>query len=59
MSHADAALIGILSATPDAAWDIDWHLVKGVSAKRGAQRGVSFDTALRGGIERTEWHLSR
>ncbi len=50
LPHSDAHLIGLLSIT-GGYWNIDWQLVHGDSSRRWSLRNVSFDTALKNGLE--------
>lgn len=53
------ALVGVLTATPAALWTMDWELLEGSETHKWSMRDVTFDTALRSGIERTAHYLSR
>jgi uncharacterized protein len=56
---ADGMLLGVLAVTPDGYWDIDWQLSFAGRVRRWAQRKISFDKALRGGLQSTVGVLSR
>jgi hypothetical protein len=49
--HADAHLVGTLSIISGSYWNIDWQLVHGGRSRQWTLRKVSFDAALRSGLE--------
>lgn len=48
---ADALLAGVLSITADGYWDITWRLARQVGGRTWTLRRVSFDTALKDGLD--------
>lgn len=48
---ADALLSGVLSATPEGYWDIAWRLTWKNRSRVWTMRGVTFDTALKDGLQ--------
>lgn len=48
---ADAVLIGMLSITGTGYWDTDWYLSYRNQSRSWALRNVSFDTALKNGLQ--------
>jgi hypothetical protein len=61
-SDADAVLAGTLALVPGGYWDITWRFRSkdptGDRAKRWTMRRVTFDTAIRGGLETAALILS-
>jgi hypothetical protein len=49
--HADALLVGVLSITNAGYWDIDWELSYRGRVHAWELHDVSFDTALKNGLE--------
>ncbi len=55
---AEALLSGVLSLAEGGYWDITWRLAWRARAKVWGQRGLSFDSALKGGLETSALILS-
>ena len=56
--RADARLTGVLSITPDGYWDIAWRFTWQARSRAWSLRRVSFDTALKNGLQTAALVLS-
>jgi len=57
-SHCNAWLFGLLSVTAEGYWNIAWHLEWEGKQRTWNRAGVSFDTALKDGLETSALVLS-
>lgn len=57
-SGSDEKLIGVLETGTDGYWDVRWHLTAQQIDDRWAETRVTFDTAIRGAIDRAAALLS-
>lgn len=55
---ADALLVGVLEITDGGYWNISWRLVRGTRSRAWTRRRVSFDTALKDGLQTSALVLS-
>jgi hypothetical protein len=56
--RADAMLSGVLSSVPDGYWDMEWRLTQRDRSRSWRLSKVSFDTALKNGLETSALILS-